>query len=266
MVDETVEHFWDALEAAEVTASRDAELVLGDFRAPIRSLYGCAVEMPSFAPAELKATEHFRLAGMFLKRSLNDLRAMWLLIARGYTSQAASVVAALYENAMAAAVMVLDPAFAKRLLRDPHAKPDWGARTLTEMYAKRENARTGRVDNPNEKFVDAIYRSYQWLCKIKHATVLSVHHDAYSTASAHSPRSWSIRAQPDIRSEDQPMKAAIIWGACMCIFAAVEQFVVAAPVGSIPTQFMDRLNSLPPVLAIAMQTHCSGGLPFGVCK
>jgi hypothetical protein len=42
--------------------------------------------------------KHLTLCGLYLKRVLNDLRCVWLLIQSGYTSQAATVGATLFEN------------------------------------------------------------------------------------------------------------------------------------------------------------------------
>lgn len=57
--------------------------------------------------SDLHGKKHLQLAAVFLKRTLIDLRATWLLLLNGYTPSTGSVAAALLEHALAAERLAL---------------------------------------------------------------------------------------------------------------------------------------------------------------
>jgi hypothetical protein len=96
------ETLWDKLNEAEGSASSVLNDFLADFEAVCRSCYGLAIEVIFLPGAKepIEKTLSLRVAALFLRRALNDLRGTWVLIARGYTSQAACVAASLWENSL----------------------------------------------------------------------------------------------------------------------------------------------------------------------
>jgi len=90
---------WDALATLELSSAPKIAKALKPFSRPVTDCYECGVEVPTLS-GKHKNTADLRVAGLFLKRVLNDLRATWDLLLLGYTSQAGSVAAAAFENTL----------------------------------------------------------------------------------------------------------------------------------------------------------------------
>ena len=91
---------WARLNQLEETAETTITKQLHAFEAPFRDAYEAGVIVPVLRNKG-RATIDVRPATLFFKRALNDLRGVWLLLTAGYTSQAASVAASLFESALA---------------------------------------------------------------------------------------------------------------------------------------------------------------------
>jgi len=184
---------WDALDGMEASARLKLSSDLSPFEKPIRMCYEAGVMAPTL-PSNHKQDPTFRSAALFLKRALNDLRAAWVLLLKGYTSQAGSVAASLYENALATVVI------------------SRGRTALSELQ-RSSNGETWRY----------LYAVYKWLCQIKHPTLKSAFHDSASTSLE--PTSYVVMAAPDLRSEDLPVKATIAAVAFSRTHDAITAFV-----------------------------------------
>src|SRR2546423_13682274 len=91
---------WQRLDNLEDAAKTTLSEQLKQFEGAFRDTYEAGVIAPVLrddAPTEADV----RCAALRFKRVLNDLRSVWVLLRSGYTSQAASVAASLYENALA---------------------------------------------------------------------------------------------------------------------------------------------------------------------
>jgi hypothetical protein len=94
----------------------------------------------------------------------NDLRAASRLVCLGYTEQAASLIAGLYEVAFTVVHVGKDTQKAMTWIEhvDPVRGP-WSAKRLTESVAARVDPKTP------EKTAEKVYRRYTQLCMAKHA-------------------------------------------------------------------------------------------------
>lgn len=102
------EQFYDILQRAELGASSALQKDLENLVGLVRTCFACGISLTDLLPTERGLG--VRMGGAILKRCLTDLRAVWVLISIGYTSQAASVAAGLVEGALAAAVVSLNDA------------------------------------------------------------------------------------------------------------------------------------------------------------
>ena len=105
------EQFYDILRSAEAGAALALKKDLEDLGHLLRMCFACGISLTDILPAERGLG--LRIGGAILKRSLTDLRAVWVLISIGYTSQAASVAAELVEGALEACIATDDPRLAK---------------------------------------------------------------------------------------------------------------------------------------------------------
>lgn len=242
-----VEAIWGALEGAEDATRDQVREALTEWEAVVRS----AIEAGMLAPM-VPATNHgdvrFVAAGPFLKRALNDLRAVWLLLERGYSSQAASVAASLYENALTAAVLASSEKLVAEARKTKYAEVPWSAKQLAQLDARRAlevQAKNGRKTSPKE-FEDAwtiSYYQYKWLCQIKHPTWQSVYHDVRGSLVRGSE--YAVRPGPNNVAEDLHVKACILGGSVAKVLEASKSFFLSldADESSIEySRFEDKAN------------------------
>lgn len=199
------------------------------FSSPFRLCYEAGVQAPT-----LKGSRHGEndiiLSALFLKRSLTDFRSIWLLTKTGYTSQAASIAASLFENALAITSIVSSNENVEQLMASKSGDLPWGAQLLAQNQARRwqkETLEKGESFDSDEyeKAWREIYSSYKWLCKIKHPTLRSVSYDAGSTSM--DKKDYVVMASPDIRNEDLVVKAAVLMISFSRVYEAIRQFILA---------------------------------------
>ena len=112
-----------------------------------------------------------RVATLLMVRLSNDLRGVALLALRGYSLQAAALVASMYEVAYCIAYIGSDESRADAWVKhDDPAKPFRNVKALTE-----EVFRSSGVDDA-EKSSAAQYRVYRQLCLAKHSNPLLQQH------------------------------------------------------------------------------------------
>ena len=171
---------WVACEGMEAAATIDLSTQLAPFASAIRNCYEAGVQAPTLVATRHKELDTL-LSALFLKRTLNDLRATWVLLQIGYTSQAAAVTASLYENALATSCLAGDLKNALQFRSDKISDLPWSPQQLAKKLAQRwqtEAVNAGQLFDQNEyeQAWREVYSAYKWLCKIKHPTAKSALH------------------------------------------------------------------------------------------
>ncbi|EMT49948.1 hypothetical protein I532_24945 [Brevibacillus borstelensis AK1] len=167
------------------------------------------------------------VAALFLKRCLNDFRAVWRLLNIGYTSQAACIAAATFEYALMISVVSGRVDRARIINELDETESPWKASELCQMEvdALREEAkingeRFSKADS--KKAYKSLYSLYKWLCKIKHPTLLSVQYDAGATSTRDGE--YVIMAAPDIDVLDLANKYKVLNVLIGRLHAAIRKF------------------------------------------
>lgn len=218
---------WEACLGMESIARAHLQADLGLVSKAFKLIYELGVEAPTL-PSKRETTD-LRVAAMFLKRMLHDLRGVWLLIERGYTSQAAAVAASLWENALATACIAGHPSRASEVLETPKKLP-WRPVELAKTHARDVTARIPNAKR-NTQFElrwREHYGGYKWLCQLKHPTLNSARHDSASTADDSDDPAFVVMVAPDLRPSDRGMKLGVATVALQQAIAAVSGFAEAA--------------------------------------
>ncbi len=246
---QAVDSLWSVLPDLE-SASRD-----GMDRALLawEKLIQRCIEAGALAPMVVasKPTDvRLMAAAPFLKRTLDDLRAVWLLVQVGYSAQAASVAAALFENALTAAVIAESTTLAKQALNSKNLDIPWSAKDLCQLDAKREGRLAEqRGEKPTAKEYEdswsVSYLHYKWLCQIKHPTLQAAFHAA--KASAVGPNEFAVRPGPNNLPEDVQLKVRVVAISLTKTLQAAKSFflTVAGDEASAEYQaFEDKVNEV----------------------
>lgn len=221
---------WKSSFAMEASASLKLAEMLNPFQKPVEICYECGVEVPTLKCKRNNKEKDLRVSSLFLKRTLNDLRAIWHSLLLGYTSQAGTIAAAAFENALIASCVAGNIDRADKLLTCESVDSPWSVVELCKMKAKQMQKEAEIVEETfAEKDFDlawmGIYGAYKWLCRIKHPTLPSALHDAFS-ASVES-KEFVVMAAPDIREEDLPNKFTILAITVSRIHDAIRNFAFA---------------------------------------
>lgn len=175
------------------------------------------------------AETDMRVASLFLKRTLNDPRGTWVLLRSGYTSQAATVAASLWENSMVVACVAGHPDRAKRTTGHPEGDLPWTPKKAAQpLAADHVSPGLGRVPSSDEyeqRWCEH-YGPYKWFCKIKHPTLKSTSHDAFSARK--DDDTYLVMAIPDLRPDDLGMKLAVGTASLNRALSGVRAFISAA--------------------------------------
>ncbi|MCB9009213.1 MAG: hypothetical protein H6656_17955 [Ardenticatenaceae bacterium] len=259
---------WESLLPVEATA---ASILTEKFRVhenAIRKCYELGVQAPSI-PSNRHYEADMQLAGLFLKRTLNDLRTVWMLTSAGYTSQAASVAASLFEHALTVVYIAGDSKRAEKLEAFKTGDLPWNVRTLSENLAKsyaESNSDKVVSDDDLYDMTGMIYGVYKYLCKIKHPTLRSTGHD--SGSSSIEPGKYAIMALPDLREENDSLKSFIINISLIRCFDAIKHFVNALEPDETKQafiEFSEKLKDASKESDQAFEALLTGpALPFGI--
>lgn len=223
---ETVESIWaqlpdlEAMSQATVDAGLRGweELVIACLEAGM-----LAPMVPTSKPMDMRLVT----AAPFLKCALDDLRATWLLIHRGYTAQAASVAASLFENALVAAVIAGSTDLANQARKSKDGEIPWGAKELCQLDEKREMAISKVNGKPytQKMYEDGwtiSYFHYKWLCQVKHPTWQAAIHALKSTLV--NEKEFAVRPGPNNLDDDLQVKARVIAVALIKSLQAIKSF------------------------------------------
>jgi hypothetical protein len=217
---------WNNLEDLEFAAKERLSKEL--------SGYGKAFGLCAEAGIEVTCLDHdnrgcerLMLSALFLKRVLNDLRGVWLLLSCGYTSQAASIAASLYENALAARCIAISDERASKLKNCTLGQLPWSKKEMCKIITQDEMDR-GEASLSHEDGWKLLYGQYSWLCEIKHPTLQQAIHDAGATA--HGKSGYVVMALPDVREDNFGMKMLICLIVLTTSKAAIQAFARAVGV------------------------------------
>lgn len=250
----TADGLWDILCEVESKAAGLLNTVLNDFEEPFRRAYECGVEVVTL-PSKRKHQRDLLAGGLFLKRSLTDLRSIWLLCRTGYSSQAACISAALFENSLVSSCVVGNTELAEEALSAENGDIPWKPKQLSKMYAAE-----------TEGSWQQIYASYKWLCKLKHPHTTYAVHDSRATRRE-DKREYVIMAFPDFRPENHSTLTTIMTTSLSRVLGAIERFyqfldVEVQDVRSV--KFKEKLDSVAPLLEAAYLKHFKNDLPVTV--
>jgi hypothetical protein len=137
---------------------------------------------------------------------LNDVRSVWVMMRQGNTSQAGSIAASLFENALLIHCLAENEARAFKFSKTPSETWPWSKRAMCNFVNQDDATRENRKPDPT--VADAHYQHYSWLCEIKHATLAYVTHDSGSTHVKE--KGYVVMPFPDVREEDWPVKKKIL--------------------------------------------------------
>jgi hypothetical protein len=224
-----VEAIWHALDDIELVVKSQVLAEFSEWHAVVRTCEELGMLAP-MVPSQNSGDFSLITAGPFLKRALNDLRAVWLLIERGYSTQAASVAASLYENALTAAAIAGNDKLAREAKQTKYAEIPWTPKRLAQLNARREISIREKPENKlsNKEYEDAwtiSYFNYKWLCQIKHPTWQAVYHDIQG--SLINNVEYAIRPGPNNIADDKQLKARILGVSLSQTFIAARSFFLA---------------------------------------
>lgn len=224
MSEKEEEHsFWKELDLVETASQDHLSRKLRDLDEIFQRCYDAGVIAPTLQTTRKKKYKP-NFSALFLKRSLNDWRVMWILLRLGYTSQAGTVAASLWENALTSIAFISQPSAAKKLRGTVQGEIPWRAMDLAKITARhlQERAHTEKRDFSDSE-VEAqwrvLYGAYNWLCNLKHPTVRAAYYDSKNTQV--SPEGYVMMALPDTLDEDLRTKKSILCLGFLPFFFAV---------------------------------------------
>jgi hypothetical protein len=220
---------WIALSALELAESSKIAEMLRPFFAIVTDCYECGVEVATLSCRHMK-TKDVKVAALFLKRSLNDLRAVWNLLMLGYTSQAGTVAAAAFENSLLANCISGHADRAEKMLKSKSGESPWTLADLCKFEAAHATDRDEESaeilsDRQYDAYWRRLYTQYSWLCNLKHPSLPSALHDASAVLSKQNE--FIIMAAPDSRNEDLPNKVLILTVTILRLHEAIASFADA---------------------------------------
>jgi hypothetical protein len=263
------EGLWKACDTMEMSVANELRTQLSAFEQPITDCYEAGVEAATIV-GKRNQEEDMRIAAMFLKRTLTDLRSVWILLCSGYTSQAAAVCAALFEHALSVNCLAGHAENTKKLLKTSDGDLPWSPVDLSKVVAwqAKEDAKSrgeAFASRDYELIWREIYAGYKFLCKIKHPTLRSVAHDVTSTNVR--PNEFVVMAAPNFEAEDLPLKVNILAIAISRTTSAISRFVCGIQCPEEDARFKSfdaRLSRVPSSTLQACKKISSRPLPFDI--
>lgn len=263
---------WDASTSMEQAAREVLSPQLNHLRSFVRVAYEIAVMAPTLPPqdAARKDALEIRLAALFLKKAVTDLRTLWLVLENGYTSQAACIAAALWENTLAVGAVASDAISAQTMYASEGGELPWKPFQLAKLHAERKRELSQRTKAPmddaaTDKYWRQIYATYVWLCQIKHPTLASAFHDAFSAQADAS--TFVVMAAPDVRPSDRGAKSTIVISSCSRVTDAALDFARIAGADEASDQyraFFHRFDEARSRMLEAMTVEKDTQLPFTI--
>lgn len=260
--------FWDLLSTLERAEAPKLAKALKPFAQLTANCYECGIEVPTL-PHKHRKTADISVAGLFLKRSLNDLRAIWNLLVSGYTSQAGAVAASAFENTLVVTCVAGNLDRANEFLKSKSGELPWSVVDMCKMHIQQldENRKKPKVysEREFENSWSALYAHYVWLCMVKHPTMQSAVHDAFSVKI--DKHQYGIMAAPDTRAKDLPNKAMVLVVTINRIVNAIHRFAQAYEVDTKDSRvvsWQQRLDSIFPDIDKAMEPLWDTSPPISI--
>jgi len=197
--------WWQSLSDHEYLAGKRLAPQLREFNTGFGACVEAGMEVPMLAKQE-KDSLRLPICALFLKRMLNDVRSVWVMIRQGNSPQAGSIAASLFENSLLIQCLAENEARAVRFSKNPSDKWPWAKRTMCDFVNQDEAKRENRIPDP--KLAEAHYTHYTWLCGLKHSTLAYAKYDSGSTLVQE--KGYAVMPFPDIREEDWPVKKKIL--------------------------------------------------------
>jgi hypothetical protein len=247
--------WWQSMSDHEYFAGKRLASLLREFDIAFGACVEAGMEVPMLAKQE-KGSLRLPICALYLKRMLNDVRGVWVMMRLGYTSQAGSIAASLFENALLIQCLSENEERAVKFSKSPSGKWPWSkqsmCRFLEEDEAKRENRKS------DQKTAEAHYAHYTWLCQIKHATVGSASHDSGSTQFKE--KGYVVMPFPDIREEDWPVKRKILLTSLLNAIFAIQAFARGGAVKEVTASEMSFAARVKTADDIVVKFMVNGGL------
>ncbi len=246
---ETVESIWAQLPDLEAMSQATVDASLKGWEKLVIACLEAGMLAP-IVPTSKPMEARLVTAAPFLKCTLDDLRATWILIHRGYTAQAASVAASLFENALVAAVIAGSTDLANQAKKSKDGEIPWGAKELCQLDTKREMAISKVNGKPytHKMYEDGwtiSYFHYKWLCQVKHPTWQAATHALKSTLV--NEKEFAVRPGPNNLDDDQQVKARVIAVALIKSLQAIKSFFLTLDGHESSAEystFEDKLNQV----------------------
>lgn len=223
---------WSDLDGLEMSAREIIETRLELLHRAVRFAYMAGGTAPD-VPGRRRSEPDVKYAALFLRRTLIDLRSVWLLARSGYTSQAVTVASTLFEHSLVVCVVAGSPEQYVRLRDREVTKNPWNARELCQLYAKgfrAQGAAAGLTltDEQEKRIADGRYeKTYEKLCRLKHPNRWNIERE--QGAAAINGR-VTIAAAPDTTDEGNLAKGFALWVAAHYTNEAARQFVIGLDV------------------------------------
>lgn len=225
---EFIERAYSALEDVEALSRESLKGELLEWNEIIKNCIEAGGLVPTL-PAKNSGLPRINAAAPFLKRALTDLRAIQLLITIGYTSQAASIAASLWENALTAAILADSESLTFQAKLTKFAEIPWPPLQLAKLNAKRELKIQYKGQSYAQKeFEDSwtiTYYNYKWLCQIKHPTWQSAFHDVKSATTT--KEQYALFPFPCNFPEDMHLKFMILGISTSKALEAIKSFFLS---------------------------------------
>ena len=132
--------YWKKLEDIEYLAKKHFDDKLNPYNKAFKLCAEAGVHLPHLVQGN-DGSLPLGLSALFLKRILNDLRCVWLLLNCGYTSQAASIAASLFENTLVIKCIASNKERALKLKNNLSGELPWTKVDMCKIISRDEKAR-----------------------------------------------------------------------------------------------------------------------------
>lgn len=226
--DYQLENYWKVLGILEVDAIDYSFIHLKKLDVLAEMCMNLALKTP-FLQGKNSGSSPLTIASLFLKRTMSDFRAAWLLMNWGYPYQAACVVASLYEHASIVNCVCDSAELAKKAVSGKDGDIPWRPIELAQMCAQKDLFGVIESKAPNNAEFESAWRheyhSYKLLCKMKHPTMQQLKDEALMTLT--DKNQFVVAAKPDVRNDSLGLKQLIMLIAIRKLFSAIKNIAQA---------------------------------------
>jgi hypothetical protein len=262
--------WWGVLDEKECSAQKEIKLTLVPFEETIKTVYECGTNV-IFLKNKNTNKEDIRLAALFLKRCLADLRVIWNLINMGYASQAGAIMAGTFENALLVSIVEGDAKETKKLMKIMSKGNSWPIKELCQKLSRKnvssnKELTKKKAEKKYELGWRASYGTYMWLCMLKHPTLPSLIHDAFSSSPDN--EAYFLITMPDTRKEDLSLKTSVLYQVVTQVYTAICSFSEALDIDQNDPDFLYWDNKLKKAINdfVKLFFDTNPSLPFPLLK